>query len=389
MSIVSASMMLLTTFAAGQVSPATQANQPAKHPAFQKVELVAQMVQTPGNVAVSPTGRIFASLHPFGNPKPRVVEVFAGTNEGRDYPNAAWSKSVGRDGVGIQAIIGLRCGADGVLWMLDVGGNGVAPKLVAWDTTTEQLKQVIHLPEPATTPTSFVQDLALDPARGKIYIADCGLGDLSTPPAPAIIVVDTKTGTSRRVLDRHATLMPEAEAKMEIDGVEVRALSPDGTPFPPRVGINPITIDPQFEYVYWGSMHGTRVYRIRASMLANPDMNNDQLVGAIEEYGRKGVSDGISIDSAGNVYVTDVAHNAIGVLEATPDATGVRPYRLLAQDADLLSWPDGMSVGPDGWLYVVVNQLHRHAALNAGNQATKPPFAIVKLKPLAGSTMGR
>jgi sugar lactone lactonase YvrE len=347
------------------------------------------MVQTPGNVAVSPTGRIFVSLHPFGNPKARVVEVFAGTNEGRDYPSAAWSKSVGRDGVGIQAIIGVRCGADGVLWMLDVGGSGVAPKLVAWDTTTEQLKQVIHLPEPATTPTSFVQDLALDPTRGKIYIADCGLGDLSTPPAPAIIVVDVKTGTSRRVLDRHATLMPEAQAKMEIGGVEVRALSPDGTPFAPRVGINPITIDPQFEYVYWGSMHGTRVYRIRASMLANPEMNNDQLVGAIEEYGRKGVSDGISVDSAGNVYVTDVAHNAIGVLEATPDASGVRPYRLLAQDADLLSWPDGMSVGPDGWMYVVVNQLHRHAALNAGNQATKPPFAIVKFRPLAGSTVGR
>jgi hypothetical protein len=201
--------------------------------------------------------------------------------------------------------------------------------------------------------------------------------------------VDVKTGTSRRVLDRHATLMPEAQAKMEIGGVEVRALSPDGTPFAPRVGINPITIDPQFEYVYWGSMHGTRVYRIRASMLANPEMNNDQLVGAIEEYGRKGVSDGISVDSAGNVYVTDVAHNAIGVLEATPDASGVRPYRLLAQDADLLSWPDGMSVGPDGWMYVVVNQLHRHAALNAGNQATKPPFAIVKFRPLAGSTVGR
>jgi hypothetical protein len=40
-------------------------------------------------------------------------------------------------------------------------------------------------------------------------------------------------------------------------------------------------------------------------------------------------------------------------------------------------------------MYVVVNQLHRHAALNAGNQATKPPFAIVKFKPLAGSTVGR
>ena len=54
-----------------------------------------------------------------------------------------------------------------------------------------------------------------------------------------------------------------------------------------------------------------------------------------------------------------------------------------------LSWVDAFSFGPDGYLYTVVNQLHRSAVLNGGEAATIPPYLILRFKPLATGTTGR
>jgi sugar lactone lactonase YvrE len=130
-------------------------------------------------------------------------------------------------------------------------------------------------------------------------------------------------------------------------------------------------------------MRGKSVYRVRATDLLDKSLDDKQLALRVERYGDKGVSDGISIDGAGNVYVTDVNNNAIGVLSAKGD------YRLLIRDDERLSWPDALSYGPDGYFYATVNQLHRHPALNNGVNETKPPFRIMRFKSLAPGTVGR
>ena len=76
------------------------------------------------------------------------------------------------------------------------------------------------------------------------------------------------------------------------------------------------------------------------------------------------------------------ANNAIGVIG--PDRT----YRVLISDPRL-SWVDAFSFGTDGYLYTVANQLHRSAVLNGGESATKPPYLILRFKPLAAGTPGR
>jgi len=48
-----------------------------------------------------------------------------------------------------------------------------------------------------------------------------------------------------------------------------------------------------------------------------------------------------------------------------------------------------MKFGPDGWLYVTVNQLNLHPLLNAGQEGVKPPYYLVRVKPLAGIAVGR
>ena len=52
--------------------------------------------------------------------------------------------------------------------------------------------------------------------------------------------------------------------------------------------------------------------------------------------------------------------------------------RTLVQD-DRLSWPDALSFGEPGWLYIAVNQLHRSPALNGGVEGAKPPFRIMRV----------
>ncbi|MBL9148480.1 MAG: hypothetical protein JNM94_07280 [Phycisphaerae bacterium] len=354
------------------------------------VEVIAEMDQTPGNLAITPNGRVFASMHPFGAPSIRVVELRA-EGGALAYPSPGWAGDVGPNGLGIASIIGIRADSKGILWMLDagqLGGDSATepksfPKLIAWDTNTDRLVRVIHLPPPASNRASFLQDFAIDEERDCIYIADCGITQGQDQAKPAIVVVYLKSGVSRRVLENAESVRPEADAAMVIDGREVKTAGPDGKPVVARVGINPIVIDKANEWVYFGSMHGKTMYRIKASALATPGMTDELLAEAVEKYATKPVSDGMGIDAAGNLYITDLPGNGIAVVEAAaaPGPDGLRPHRTLITDPKL-SWPDSVLVGPDGHLWIVANQLHRHPALNWSDAGPTNdivlPFAILR-----------
>ena len=47
----------------------------------------------------------------------------------------------------MTAVLGLRAGRYGVVWMLDAGNAGAAPpRLVGWDTTVDHLARVVDIP---------------------------------------------------------------------------------------------------------------------------------------------------------------------------------------------------------------------------------------------------
>jgi sugar lactone lactonase YvrE len=145
------------------------------------------------------------------------------------------------------------------------------------------------------------------------------------------------------------------------------------------LALNPITIDPAYEWVYFGALNGRTIKRVPAAAF---DGTASEVAVRIEAYGPKPFSDGITVDGAGNVYITDIEHNAIGV--TTPAG-----YRIIAELPKGQSWPDGFSFGPDGFVYATVNQLDRSAALNGGKDAGKPPFQLVRVKALAEGATGR
>lgn len=357
-------------------------------------EQLLELNMTPGNPAVSPKGRLFVTMHPFGVPEIRVAEVLR--NGGlRPYPTDDWAHAVGAGGVGIQSIIGIRCDAKGVLWLLDAGNLGSAgasagetrpetpPKLIAWDTMSERLVRVIHLPPPISSAKSFFQDFAVDTKRDAIYIADPGIGQGFAEAVPSIVVVYLKTGMARRALVDSPCVRAEPDASLVIDGREVGLGGEGSARVAARVGVDPITIDDGFEWVYFGPMHGRSLYKVKADDLVRPGLPQAELEARVVRHGDKPVCDGISIDSKGNVYVTDLAAHAVGVI----DSSGA--YRVLHQDAEWLQWPDGLAAGADGKLYVTVNQLHLHPALNGGESEAKPPYRVLRFEPLAPATLGR
>ncbi len=343
-------------------------------------EVVAEVEIAPGNIAVTPAGRKFVSAHPFVKVPLRVFELLP-DGKIQPYPNFAWASAPGSDGRGIESVIGIESDPRGILWMVDMSlGNDLPPRLVGWDTVNERLERLIHLPKPVSKPDSFIQDLAIEHRAGKIYLADCMSPDPKRQGSPAIIVVDLKTGLSRRILEDVAPLQAE-DVDLKVEGRTIEMKRADGSQFKPRIGLNPITIDPEGRYLYFGAMNGTKIYRVRTDDLNNPRLQRAALAEKIEVYAPKPVSDGISVDGSGNIYVTDLNNNAIGI--ASDGA-----YRVHFKHPDLL-WPDGMSYGPDGYFYVTVNQLHRTAALNLGNVAIERPFKIIRFKPLAKGAVGR
>lgn len=324
----------------------------------------------PGNIAVGPDGRIFFSVHGFFGQPLKVVELMPdGTTV--PYPNLAWASAPNAKGEGLNDVLGLNVDRRGILWLLDGATPEHNARLVAWNTKTNTLHRIIYLGFPATNNTSFVNDLAIDYSNNAIYITDVG-----SPQTSALIVVDLNTGQARRVLEGSQFTRPE-DVDMVIDD---RLITLGGQPA--RIGANPITISPDNKWLYFGAMNGLSLYRIETKSLLNSDLSNAELEKRIERYGDKPISDGITIDDAGNVYITSITDNSIGVIKSD----GL--YHVMYQ-SDELSWPDGFATGPDNQIYLTVNELHRSPVLNNGVKASQGVFAIYRFKALSSATVGR
>ena len=372
--------LLSLTMVAGNVT-ATATSEPKILHHNLDWEVVAELDQAPGNLTVTPEGRIFVSMHQQFSPDLRMAEVDPEDSTRLiPFPNEPMAMDDPDAALALNSVLGVQTDREGVVWMLDNAmRGGELPKLVGWKPNADggQLHQVIYLPAPAVQPDPFLNDLAVDNARDTIYIADT-----SRSGRPALIVVDTATGLARRVLENHVSV--EAEDMPTIaNGEEVAIRRPDGSTFNPKVAVNPIALDAAGKYLYYGPMTGTQLYRVPTAALRDTSLSEEALADAVEPWAERPISDGISLDQASNVYISALGQNTIGVIRAE-----TRQYETLIQHESIL-WPDAFSFGPDGYLYVVVNQLHKGPLLNAGEDVTEPPFYIIRFKPLAPGIIGR
>ncbi len=292
----------------------------------------------PGNLAISKQGDIYFSVNPLINPTSKLYKV-TGKSEAVPYPNDEYV--TGKDSV-IGGVLGVRIDSENNLWMLDMTKH----QYVVWDLDNNVLKQTIAIPDSVLQPNSFLQDFIIDEKHKRLIIADMTMGSADAPVSPAFVVYDMETKEFRRMAEKQPALLSEVAGGFDL---------------------NPIAIEPDSEWIYFGAINSRKLYRVAAKSF------NDEaaLIADIELFGDKSYCDGIVADNDGVVYITNVEDSALGV--TTRDG-----FRNIAMLPEGQVWPDGIYLGHDGCVYSAVSQLSRAAILNDGKDLSIPPFVIVK-----------
>ena len=370
-----ASLTLLIPLMLLAPPPALVAEIAVGTPAVGTLETVAELPINPGNLSVTKDGRVFATVHQFRPADAQLIEI-TGRDSYRPWPDAGWNAAFGSGPDVLNAPLGIQIDDQDRLWIIDngLGAEPQPPKLIAYALATGEVVFRHDFPADTGPVGSFLNDLAIDARRGFVYIADVG-----GSAEPALVVVDLSNNKSRRFSASDALAAEDVDLV-----VEGRVLGPrdaDGKVDPARIAVNPITLSADGETLYFGAMNGTTWYRLPTRPLRE-GADDETIAAAITKAGQKPVSDGASTDIAGNHYFTDLGNNAITVLRADGS------LETLAQDERLL-WPDALSFGEPGWLYIAVNQLHRAPALNGGVEGGQPPYRIMRVYTGSEGVSGR
>jgi sugar lactone lactonase YvrE len=342
-----------------------------------KIERVAEFGGAmPTGVTVSEDGRIFVNFPRWGDDVPFTV---AELRDGKPvpYPDAAFNRTAADPAKGLISVQSVVADGRGRVWLLDTAAPGFAvptpggAKLVAVDLKTNKIVKTVVFPADVILPTTYVNDVRFDfrvGSEGVAYVTDSSIRGLG-----AIIVLDLATGKALRRLSGHPSTSPAPGFVPRIDGKVMAATGADGKPQPFNVAADGIALSPDGATLYFCALSSRTLYAVPTQLLRDPHVTDAAVAMAVRDLGDKGASDGLEADAKGNVYGGDYEHNALRKL-----APGGR-WTTIAQGPDM-SWPDTLSVGPDGYLYVIANQLHRQAAFNAGRDLRVKPYRLLRVK---------
>ena len=324
------------------------------------LELVAESARQWTGVAVAPDGRLFVNYPRWSDDVPiSVAELVDGRP--RPYPSQAWNQwAPGRDpATGFVCVQSVTVDDRGSLWILDPANPGFqgvvpgGPKLLKVDLATNTVVETFRFDETVAPPNSYLNDLRIDTGRGVVYLSESGAG--------ALVVLDTKTGRSRRLLADHASTKAEP-----IDVVI------EGTPWKrdgqtPQVHADGIALSPDRRWVYYQALTGRTMYRVPTAALRDAGLSAEALAASVERVAESGVSDGIAFGRDGNLYLSSLEEDAINRL--TPAHVRER----VVHDPRL-AWPDSFAVARDGSLYVTTAQIHR-------GPSPPEPYRLWRLRP--------
>jgi sugar lactone lactonase YvrE len=333
------------------------------------LEVVANLPSPPGNIAVSADGRVFISVHPEAHPALKVVELINGQMV--PFPNLAYQN--GSDAQAFDNVLGIRLDAQRRLWTLDNGTHGIKPaRLLAFDIGSGRLVHQFTFPRELAGLGSHLNDLQVAPDGRFIYIADASF----FAKTPAIVVYDVEQRRARRVLQGHASV----NAERYVPVVQGRRMEVLGL-LAIRPGVDSIALDATGEWLYFAPVTNLDLYRVRSADLRNQQLSADQLAARVETYAAKTMSDGITMDLADNIYLSDLEHSA--VVRLRTDKT----METLVQ-SPRLRWPDGFSFGPDGWLYLTCSSLQYVIGLPPSSVTAHAPYQVFRFKPGVPGTAG-
>lgn len=310
-----------------------------------------------GNVAVSADGRIFFTVHPESrSPGNKLLQYINGAAE--PFPDVQSQDRL------FDTVLGVVIDRRNRLWTIDHGNHGMrSARLLAFDLNTGELIHDQTFGESIAPLGSFLQDIQISADGRTVVIADASFWRKS----PALIVYDIGTATARRVLEQHNSVSAESYV-IRNHGNEMSFV---GGIVTLRGGVDGIALTD--DWLYYGAITGSGMYRVPLSRLTKPGISDAQLAASVERYSDKPISDGFSVDKEGNVYVTDIEHGA--VFRVGKD----REPRTLIRSAKI-RWADALSYGPEGWLYVADSALYDVVLQSRAHIKAHGPYKIFRFQ---------
>lgn len=282
-----------------------------------------------GNVAVSASGRIFLTIHPESRaPGPKVVEIRDG--EAWPFPDAGFQDE-------FSTPLGIFIDTKNRLWVLDHGNHGLKQaQLLGFDLETGALAYRHRFSRAEAPMGSYLNDLQVAAERDVAIITDLSV----LRQRPALLVQELSVDRSRRLLEADST----TKAQPWIIRTGNGDLALPGNWASLRLGADGIALDAQEHWLYFGAVCHHSLYRVALTDLLDEGLPADDLRGRVERAGQKPLSDGLSIDKAGRVVITDIEHQGLMLLAENELKTLIRA-------PGKIRWADGCSFGPDSYLY--------------------------------------
>lgn len=342
----------LATAACVRNVPATTDGSPGnKGPAL---ELVAQSPRQWTGIAVSKTGRIFVNFPRWSEDVPiSVAELKDGQVSA--WPDATWNEwtpgtTHPNRFVAVQSVV---IDDEDRLWVVETGNpwfKGViaTPRLHQFDISNGQLVRSYSFPPEVSSGDSYLNDVRFDTEREVAYLTDSQAGGL--------VILDLKTGSSRKVLKDHPSTHAEVDHLMVLGRRFDRQVQSDG-----------IALSPDRQTLYWSALTGHTLWRIPTEALLDKSLDDKALAGRVEKAQTIVAPDGILFDSQGVLWLGGLEDGAI--YRYVPGGS----YERVIQDARLL-WPDSFAEGPQRWIYVTTTQIHLPPA-------ERGPYGIYRFQP--------
>jgi sugar lactone lactonase YvrE len=331
------------------------------------LEVVVTSPEPIGNLAVSADGRVFYTIHPESRPTgAKLLEWVDGAPKA--YPSDD-AQSL------FETPLGLAIDQQNRLWTIDHGNHGTGTaRLLAFDLATGAVVHEHFFDSSVAELGSFLQDLQVDSTGTHLFIADVSFWRKN----PGLVVYDIEGERARRVLESD----PSVVAQDWLIRNPTKDMKFFGGLVVLKPGVDGIAISRDDQWVWYGAMTHETMYRIKVADLLDESLSEGALAARAQAVGKKPLNDGLSTDIDGNLLITDVEHNA--VIRMSPDGQ----LATLVKDARI-RWPDALSFGPDGWLYVADSAIPDQMLRPKSHIEAEAPYYIFRFKPEAGGVPGQ
>ena len=368
--------------------------------------------QWPIGIAVASDGRIFAS-YTRGSYRYTVGVVVNETAE-KPYPSLDLNLPVSQLNASFNGIPFGSANSSGfvsvqalyitpqtstrpeTLWVLDTGrptvhdGQGNpsmpyaqpgGPKVCAISLNNNSVYATYTFPASVHYPDSYLNDLRFDLRPNVTGTSGQGIAylvDSSNDGRPGFIMLDLGTGESWRRLDQDGSVI---RAQNDVPSYQGNPfyLRQKGQPIVWQLeGLDGIQLSPGGDTMFYSPLTGNYLYSVPTANLRERDTNPLAELNAhsnVSSHGQRGGNaNGFEGDSSGKIYQLMPEHNALYYYDPSSATTVgfVRDPRII--------WPDGASVGEDGYIYMNINQLPYQPDWNDGIDSRTHPGAVLRCK---------